>query len=85
MRNYQAKADHEKFNFQIPKQTPAGQYLLRFDLVWASYDDWPAQFYPGCAQIEVESDVTGTLPEGIKIPEDLTHYGPGTCTIMTFY
>ncbi|CAI6340687.1 unnamed protein product [Periconia digitata] len=68
--------------FKIPKQTPAGQYLMRIDLMWpgtkeAEQND--AQMYPGCAQIEVESEYTGSLPEGgVKIPEDLATGKPGT-------
>lgn len=55
----------------IPKQTPAGKYLLRIDQIWpgVSVDKAPPQLYPNCAHIEVESEFTGDLPKGIKIPE----------------
>jgi hypothetical protein len=37
-----------------------------------------AQLYPGCAQIEVESAIKGSLPKGgVKIPEILAHGKPG--------
>jgi hypothetical protein len=35
------------------------------------------QLYPACAQIEVESAITGELPKGIKIPEGLSNTSPG--------
>jgi hypothetical protein len=78
------------FKFQIPKQTPAGQYLLRMDSVNIGMhtmpkdgSDWiwqsgETQVYPGCAQIEVQSDYTGSLPEGgVQIPEALFTKSPG--------
>jgi hypothetical protein len=37
----------------------------------------PAQLYPSCAQIQIESDFSGSLPEGIKIPDALQHTSPG--------
>ncbi|KAF1973817.1 hypothetical protein BU23DRAFT_567922 [Bimuria novae-zelandiae CBS 107.79] len=68
--------------FKIPKQTPAGQYLLRIDLMWPGTREWGdglAQLYPGCVQIEVESVVKGSLPKGgVKIPEILARGKPGT-------
>jgi hypothetical protein len=72
-----------QFVFQIPKETPAGDYLLRMDLIWAGLWEPPiyvsdgAQFYPTCAHLRIESDVEGSLPEGILIPEGLTAEQPG--------
>jgi hypothetical protein len=41
-------------------------------------DTVPAQIYATCAQIQVVSDVkNGTLPKGIRIPEDYTDESPG--------
>jgi len=75
--------------FKIPEQTPAGAYLLRVDMVYNYY--WsPAQLYPSCAQILVESAATGALPKGVKIPEVLfpdmpgeNHYLPFVQTMLT--
>ena len=62
--------------FQIPKQTPAGQYLLRVDFV---YNHWigTAQLYPSCAHVEVESAASGALPKGVKFPEVYDPAMPG--------
>ncbi|KAI0443598.1 glycoside hydrolase [Xylaria telfairii] len=73
-----------QFEFTIPRQTPSGQYLLRIDMIWPGtvmkqYNDTLyTQIYPSCAQIRVESDVVGgSLPKGIRIPEDLSPTSPG--------
>jgi hypothetical protein len=75
-----------RFIFKVPKQTPAGQYLLRVDLIWPGLlyildgkviSDGEAQLYPSCAQIEVESEATEPMPQGISIPEDLGTKSPG--------
>ncbi|KAI0187872.1 glycosyl hydrolase family 61-domain-containing protein [Xylaria flabelliformis] len=70
--------------FDIPGQTPAGEYLLRVDLIWAYYKDSQrvaggyTQLYPSCLQVKVESAVEGSLPAGgIKIPENLCRDCPG--------
>lgn len=69
--------------FKIPEQTPGGEYLLRMDLIWPGMWQPPiyvsdiAQIYATCAQILVKSDVTGSLPEGIMIPEGLNGTEPG--------
>ncbi|KAI0134080.1 glycosyl hydrolase family 61-domain-containing protein [Xylariales sp. AK1849] len=79
-----------RFLFKIPSQTPAGQYLLRVDEIWPGLEE-PGfshalgQFYPSCAQLLVESDVSGPLPEGIRIPEDLSHTSPGMATSLSMY
>jgi hypothetical protein len=77
--------------FKIPQQTPAGEYLLRMDLIWPGLWQPPiyvsdgAQFYPTCAQILVKSNVTGSLPEGIKIPEGFNKTEPGMRTSLAMY
>lgn len=71
--------------FKVPTQTPAGQYLLRIDEVNTGLEEHnevynstsPAQIYPSCAQIEVVSRYDDALPEGILIPEALSHTSPG--------
>ncbi|KAJ2998006.1 hypothetical protein NUW58_g458 [Xylaria curta] len=78
------------FVFSVPKETPAGDYLLRADLVNTgvfefNFTSFPAQLYPSCLQIHVESDVEGSLPKGIKIPEDLMHESPGMATSLSMY
>lgn len=76
-----------RFVFKLPKQTPKGKYLLRFDVVMSGYRDegWggmPGQIYATCAQIQVESDVSGSLPTGVKIPEIFQDDSPGMTTNM---
>ncbi|KAI3325406.1 glycoside hydrolase [Xylariaceae sp. AK1471] len=72
-----------RFVFNIPKQTPQGQYLLRLDMSWPGqhndpYEPSPGQIYATCAQIQVDSDIKdGTLPKGIRIPEDMSNTSPG--------
>jgi hypothetical protein len=74
-----------RFKFTLPKQTPEGQYLLRVDQIWPGvYESGEhgitqiePQLYPACAQIEVESAISGDLPKGIKIPEGLSNLSPG--------
>jgi hypothetical protein len=67
--------------FKIPEQTPAGAYLLRVDLVF-NYWNSPAQLYPACAQIVVESSAFGALPKtGIKFPEAFDPGMPGKSNI----
>ncbi|TGJ82975.1 hypothetical protein E0Z10_g5805 [Xylaria hypoxylon] len=78
------------FVFNVPKETPAGDYLLRTDLVntgvfEANVTTFPAQVYPSCLQIRIESDFEGSLPAGIKIPEDLMHESPGMATSLAMY
>jgi hypothetical protein len=61
-------------------QTPAGQYLLRLDEVNTGIQNETgavAQLYPSCAQLEVKSDFTGSLPAGVNIPDVLTDASPG--------
>jgi hypothetical protein len=76
----------------LPKQTPAGQYLMRIDYVYTGFrypaDKYPhviAQHYPSCLQIDVTSDVTGDLPKGVKIPEILMPDQPGMMPSLDQY
>jgi hypothetical protein len=78
--NYQKQPPH--FIFNIPKQTPAGQYLMRVDIIWSDFyyqgvGHNSSQLYPSCVQIEVESEVKGELPKGVKIPEIFFPEEPG--------
>ncbi|KAI1865416.1 uncharacterized protein JN550_008464 [Neoarthrinium moseri] len=87
-------ADEEsQFMFKIPAQTPAGQYLLRMDEINTGLEEHneafnsssPAQLYPSCAQIQVESDYSGDLPRGIPIPESFSHTSPGMAITLNMY
>ena len=68
--------DRLQIVFKIPEQTPAGQYLMRMDLPWSgminqyiNHGDVLTQLYPSCAQLNIKSSATGSLPKGVKIPE----------------
>ena len=69
----------------MPKQVPAGQYLVRVDQIWPGDDNNEPQHYPGCAHIEVENDFVGQLPAGVKIPEILSKSSPGTSSVVLTY
>jgi hypothetical protein len=77
--------------FKIPKQTPAGDYLLRMDLIWPGLYEPPnyvaggSQFYATCAHIRVESETEGPLPEGILIPEGVRDTEPGMRQSLAMY
>jgi len=83
--------------FTVPPQTPAGQYLLRLDLLWPGLigpaniggENFPngsmAQLYPSCAQLNIESDFSGDLPQGIRIPEDLSFNSSGMASSVDMY
>lgn len=75
-----------KITFNIPAQTPPGQYLMRMDYIWAGFrhDSGKigdpatyAQMYPTCAQLNVVSDSQAAFPKGVKIPEILAPNQPG--------
>ncbi|KAI9895993.1 hypothetical protein N3K66_009062 [Trichothecium roseum] len=74
-RAYNYRGLPERFIFTIPEETPAGDYLLRMDLVVPGLWEPPiytadvAQLYATCAHLSIASEATGSLPEGIKIPE----------------
>ncbi|KAK1759260.1 glycosyl hydrolase family 61-domain-containing protein [Echria macrotheca] len=63
------------FSVDLPSGLPRGEYLARAEII-ALHNYLDPQFFVGCAQVFVESDVTGTLsiPEGsrVKIPGYLT-------------
>lgn len=43
------------------------------------------QMYPSCAQLNVKSDVTGSLPKGVQIPQIFTPEGPGACFLSHLF
>lgn len=55
---------------------------MRMDVIWsgAQPGDIQAQFYPSCAQLDIVSDSTTALPEGVKIPEIFADDQPGILT-----
>ncbi|KAI2632439.1 glycoside hydrolase [Hypomontagnella submonticulosa] len=58
----------DSYNFTIPKTTPPGKYLLRFEHIFPNMED--AQIYPNCAHVEiVNTDAeVGTPGPLVKIP-----------------
>nr|4B5Q_A Chain A, GLYCOSIDE HYDROLASE FAMILY 61 PROTEIN D [Phanerodontia chrysosporium]4B5Q_B Chain B, GLYCOSIDE HYDROLASE FAMILY 61 PROTEIN D [Phanerodontia chrysosporium] len=69
----------QEVTFTIPKSLPSGQYLLRIEQialhVASSYGG--AQFYIGCAQLNVENGGNGTPGPLVSIPGVYTGYEPG--------
>jgi hypothetical protein len=58
------------FNFKLPRELPAGEYLLRAEglALHAAHKPNNAQFYIACAQLKVTGNGTGVLEPGIKFP-----------------
>lgn len=75
---------HGNFTFTLPKETPAGQYLVRIEhvAVHGAGDFGGAELYLNCAQIEVESTSTATPGPLVKIPGVYTGYEPGILFYM---
>ncbi|EIM81969.1 uncharacterized protein STEHIDRAFT_161323 [Stereum hirsutum FP-91666 SS1] len=66
-------------SFPIPSETPSGQYLVRIEHIAihsASYYGG-AQFYIGCAQVEVTGGGSGTPGPLVSFPGAYTGYEPG--------
>ncbi|KAJ3556049.1 hypothetical protein NM688_g2241 [Phlebia brevispora] len=67
------------FTFTLPASLPSGQYLVRAEHialhVASTYGG--AQFYIGCAQINVENGGSGTPGPLVSIPGVYTGYEPG--------
>jgi hypothetical protein len=59
------------FNFRLPAELPAGEYLLRSEglALHAAHKPNNAQFYVACAQISVTGNGAGVLGPTIKFPE----------------
>ncbi|KAJ4290479.1 hypothetical protein N0V90_010696 [Kalmusia sp. IMI 367209] len=60
----------QTFNFKLPAETPAGEYLLRAEgiAIHAAQKIKGAQFYVACAQIKVTRNSTALLGPTIKFP-----------------
>ncbi|KAK4182143.1 glycosyl hydrolase family 61-domain-containing protein [Podospora australis] len=72
--------------FKIPAQTPPGQYLMRMDVLMAGMLNKYikigelgsfGQMYPTCAQLNILSQSTAQLPQGVLIPEIFAPEAPG--------
>ncbi|KAJ7052163.1 glycosyl hydrolase family 61-domain-containing protein [Mycena amicta] len=57
-------------NFQIPAATPSGQYLIRIEHIalHVAYDFQGAQFYIGCAQVQVTGGGNGVPGPLVAFP-----------------
>ncbi|KAI0206993.1 glycoside hydrolase [Astrocystis sublimbata] len=61
--------DKEKFTFKLPKEIPAGQYLMRIEHIATHQPYTGREFFLQCAHIEVVSDYNGASPKDtFKIP-----------------
>ncbi|KAH7125480.1 hypothetical protein B0J11DRAFT_506313 [Dendryphion nanum] len=74
---YGAEAVSGRIIFTLPKETPKGQYLLRAASVWHAQqytyqgvtERREGQLYHSCAQINVDSDIIGSLPKGMTVSD----------------
>lgn len=76
--------DIGNFTFELPKEIPSGQYLVRIEhIALHGAGDWgQAEFYFNCAQIEVESDSSAIPGPTVKIPGVYDGYEPGILFYM---
>jgi len=69
----------QSFTFEIPSSLPSGQYLIRAEQialhVASTYGG--AQFYIGCAQVNVVNGGSGNPSPLVSIPGVYTGYEPG--------
>ncbi|EKM57539.1 glycoside hydrolase family 61 protein [Phanerochaete carnosa HHB-10118-sp] len=72
-------ATQQQVTFTIPSEVPSGQYLLRVEQIALHVAETygGAQFYIGCAQINVENGGSGTPGPLVSIPGVYTGYEPG--------
>lgn len=72
-------AAQQSFEFTLPKSLPSGQYLARVEQIGlhvaSSFQG--AQFYIGCAQINVVDGGNGSPAPLVSIPGVYTGYEPG--------
>ncbi|KAI1085011.1 glycosyl hydrolase family 61-domain-containing protein [Whalleya microplaca] len=76
---YVNNAGIHNFTFQLPDTLPAGQYLMRAEHValHGASTKGGAQFYIGCAQLEVSGSGSGSPSPTVKIPGVYTGDEPG--------
>lgn len=67
------------FTFELPAETPPGQYLLRGEHIalHGASEVGGAQIYLGCAQIEVSGSGSGSPSPVVKFPGAYTGEEPG--------
>lgn len=68
-----------KVNFTIPKATPSGDYLARFEHIGLHAASQPngAQFYLSCAQVTVTGGGSGTPGPLVSFPGAYKATDPG--------
>ncbi|KAK4182331.1 glycoside hydrolase [Podospora australis] len=68
---------NEGWNVTLPKNLKRGNYLMRHEIIYIEND--PAQFYPYCAQIQVEGDGEGFPEEKyfVEFPGGYSAQDPG--------
>jgi hypothetical protein len=68
-----------QWNFTIPKTTPPGLYLLRFEHIFLSPVD--TQYYANCAHVKITNKAgsIGTPGPRVKIPGVYAIGQPGKC------
>ncbi|SPO07523.1 related to family 61 endoglucanase [Cephalotrichum gorgonifer] len=64
-----------KVDVPIPADLPAGDYLLRAEVV--ALHTQPAQLYMTCYQLTIEGGGSGALPAGVKFPGAYKGADPG--------
>ncbi|OBZ67585.1 putative endo-beta-1,4-glucanase D [Grifola frondosa] len=69
----------DQFTFTIPEDLPSGQYLVRGEQIalHVASTFGGAQFYLGCAQINVVNGGSGSPSPLVSIPGVYTGYEPG--------
>ncbi|CAI6340634.1 unnamed protein product [Periconia digitata] len=66
------------FNFTLPRTTPPGKYIMRFEYVFPTSLPNYAQFFPNCALVNVMGPGGGTTPgPTVKIPDFYDANDPG--------
>ncbi|KDQ55399.1 glycoside hydrolase family 61 protein [Jaapia argillacea MUCL 33604] len=74
-----ASENIQSVNFTVPKNVPSGQYLIRVEQIALHVAETygGAQFYIGCAQVNVVGGGSGTPGPTVAIPGVYTGYEPG--------
>lgn len=69
----------KNFTFTLPEELPAGQYLMRAEHIalHGASEVGGAQFYIGCAQIDVTGSGSGTPAPTVSLPGAYTGTEPG--------
>lgn len=77
--NYKYGQAIRNYTFELPRELPPGQYLMRAEHVGIhdAVEYGKAQFYISCAQLEVTGSGSGTPSPTVKIPGVYTGYEPG--------